>query len=142
MNKQTAIICDLDGTLSLFKDGNPLNKKHIFFDRDFSKDVLNRPIAKIIRNVPVDVLIILTGRKGEYKKQTIQWLEDNIIPYDLLFMRAIGDRREDTIVKKEIYEKEIKDKYDVLFVLEDRNRIVALWRALGLICLQVAEGEF
>ena len=30
----------------------------------------------------------------------------------------------------------------VRFVLDDRNSVVAMWRSLGLTCLQVAEGDF
>ena len=60
-----------------------------------------------------------------------------------LFMRPAGDTRDDRIVKREIYEREIKGKYNVLWVLDDRNKVVDMWRReLGLTCLQVAEGNF
>ena len=36
----------------------------------------------------------------------------------------------------------IKDKYRVLFVLDDRNQVVDMWRDIGLTCLQVADGNF
>ena len=32
--------------------------------------------------------------------------------------------------------------YNVKFVLDDRNRVVEMWRSLGLTCLQVADGDF
>jgi hypothetical protein len=57
-------------------------------------------------------------------------------------MRAEGDTRKDSIIKEEIYRAEIENKYNVLFVLDDRNQVVELWRRLGLTCLQVAEGNF
>ena len=31
---------------------------------------------------------------------------------------------------------------NVLFILDDRNGVVEMWRSLGLKCLQVAEGNF
>jgi hypothetical protein len=34
------------------------------------------------------------------------------------------------------------DKRKVLFVVEDRNRVVEMWREEGLVCLQCAPGEF
>jgi hypothetical protein len=34
------------------------------------------------------------------------------------------------------------DKRKVLFVVEDRNRVVEMWRKEGLVCLQCAPGEF
>ena len=46
-------------------------------------------------------------------------------------------------MKKEVYHKYIEGKYDVLFVLEDRDQAVAMWRKeLGLTCLQVEYGDF
>jgi len=50
--------------------------------------------------------------------------------------------RKDVIIKQEIYEEHIKDKYDVLFVMDDRNQVVEFWRSIGLTCFQVAEGNF
>ena len=57
-------------------------------------------------------------------------------------MRKTGDNRKDAIVKREIYETHIKDKYQVDYVLYDRNQVVEMWRSLGLTCLQVADGDF
>jgi len=57
-------------------------------------------------------------------------------------MRATGDNRKDSIVKKEIYEGIIKPVFDVKFVLDDRNQVVEMWRSLGLTVLQVADGNF
>ena len=58
-------------------------------------------------------------------------------------MRETQDNRKDSIVKHEIYTTCIKDRWDVLFVLDDRNQVVDMWRnTLNLPCLQVAEGDF
>ena len=61
-------------------------------------------------------------------------------------MRITGDGRNDTIVKKELYEENIKGNYEILFVLDDRNSekypVVGMWRELGLTCFQVADGNF
>lgn len=141
-----AIICDLDGTLALFGDANP-------YDRDFSQDKLNPAIFSliewlgwsnnIIRNFKDDVSIIITsGRNDKFKQVTEKWLHGNTVFPDLLFMRKDGDTRKDSIIKKEMYENNIKGKYNVLFVLDDRNQVVDMWRSLGLPCFQVNEGDF
>ncbi len=58
-------------------------------------------------------------------------------------MREDGDRRKDIVFKKEIYHEFLKDAYDVIFVLEDRDRTVHMWRKeIGLTCLQVDYGDF
>lgn len=67
---------------------------------------------------------------------------DNNIYYDELYMRTPGDMRKDFVIKKELYDAKIKNKYNVQFVLDDRNQIVDMWRGLGMTCLQVDYGNF
>lgn len=129
-----AIISDLDGTLALFDDANP-------YDRDFSKDILNKPVADIINQYQEDEyketkIIIVSGRKDIYREQTVKWLHKYNISYSYLFMRKVDDNRKDVIVKKEIYEKNIKGKFNVLFVIDDRPSVIKMWREdMGLFVL-------
>jgi hypothetical protein len=57
-------------------------------------------------------------------------------------MRKQWDRRDDDIVKFELLEQIYEAGYEPVLVLEDRNRVVKMWRAAGLRCLQVADGDF
>ena len=57
-------------------------------------------------------------------------------------MRRNGDSIPDAIIKMALFESYIRSKYDVEFVLDDRNQVVKMWRSLGLKCLQVQEGDF
>ena len=58
-------------------------------------------------------------------------------------MRDDGDYRKDNITKLEMYNKHIKGKYDVEFVLDDRDSVVKMWRdELDLTCMQVDWGNF
>ena len=57
-------------------------------------------------------------------------------------MRKKGDHRKDSIVKKELYEEHIKNRYEVLCVFDDRNQVVDMWREEGLLCCQVYYGDF
>lgn len=144
----TAIICDLDGTLALFGNASP-------YDRNFLEDTANSVVLNIIetfarKSYPQIHIIFLSGREDKFKAMTEEWLEKipfkrlpiASIGYTDLFMRKSGDTRNDTIVKEELYNAHIAGKYNVLFVLDDRNRVVDLWRRLGLTCLQVAPGDF
>lgn len=46
-------------------------------------------------------------------------------------------------VKKELFDRYVRDKYNIRFVLDDRDRVVKMWRnEIGLKVLQVAEGAF
>jgi len=57
-------------------------------------------------------------------------------------MRETGSTEKDAIIKERIFRKEIEPKYDVKFILDDRDQVVKMWRSIGLKCLQVAEGAF
>jgi predicted kinase len=131
-----AILCDLDGTLALFGKANP-------YDRDFTQDQINKPIRDIlIQYKDAAKIIFLSGRKETFRDQTVQWLHMHGLVYAQLHMRPDDDTRKDYIVKQEIYERCIKGKYNIKFILDDRQQVVDLWRSLGLTVLQVAEGDF
>ncbi len=134
-----ALICDLDGTLALMNGRNPFDAS------ECEKDLLNKPVAEIVKRYKElgFSILLLSGRHDSYKEQTKKWLAKHQITYDLLLMRSAQDFRKDSLVKKEFYDLEIKDKFFVEFVLDDRNQVVDLWRKdLGLTCLQVNYGDF
>lgn len=133
------IICDIDGTIAIKGD------RSIFDYAKCSLDSPNKPIVDIVKRFIHDTpVFFVSGREDFCRPQTLHWLID-LFPerhHVEVFMRKTGDHRKDTIVKKEIYEREIKNKYDVLFVLDDRTQVVDMWRQEGLTVLQVAEGNF
>lgn len=134
-----AIICDLDGTLSLINNRNP------FDGIKCEQDLPNVPIMNLVKNYKGlgFKIILLSGRDGKYEPETKLWLEKNHIIYDKLLMRAPKDNRKDAIIKLEIFKREIENKYFIEFVLDDRNQVVDLWRKeLKLPCLQVFYGDF
>lgn len=133
-------IFDVDGTLAHTVDRSPYDYTNVKTDKvdDNIRDIF--VALKNAKNNPK--MIVLSGRDGACKIDTAEWLYDNGIDYDKLFMRESGDDRKDYIIKNEIYENEIKDKYNVLAVFDDRNRVVELWRSLGIKCLQVGYGYF
>lgn len=144
--KPRAIICDIDGTLALIGNRNPYDYTDVINDQP------NFPIIGILNtHVFLDNLnphwertriILMTGREETCREDTEKWLDHNGVIFDELYMRPEGDRRKDYVVKQELYEQHIKKNLAVMFVLEDRNKAVKMWRYLGLTCLQVAEGNF
>jgi len=64
------------------------------------------------------------------------------VPYAALHMRVTGDQRRHAVVKAEIFEREIRDRYRIVGVFDDRDQVVRMWRRLGLTVFQVAEGNF
>ena len=87
--------------------------------------------------------IVFSGRDGVCRPETEQWLRDKMIDYDDLFMRAEGDSRNDALVKLELFNKHIRGKYNVLFVLDDRPRVVQMWQdVLGLTVFAVGDQRY
>ena len=131
-----ALICDIDGTLARHQRSP--------FDYDsLMTDTVIEPVKEaLIRLGYGKFKILLSGRPDTHKELTMQWLDENEIRYDLLHMRPADDTREDSIVKEELFRKFVEPFYDVEVVLDDRNRVVDMWRRIGLMCFQVNDGDF
>ena len=152
MNKNT-IIFDLDGTLANIDARRKLATKpngkldwDIFFDPSNIKlDVPNEPVVKIAQMFAENgyTIIIFSGRSDRTKYSTRSWLSNNRVPFQKLVMR---DSNASHFVPDEILKKDMLDKHadidDVFLVVDDRNKVVDMWRSLGLDVFQVADGDF
>ena len=61
--------------------------------------------------------------------------------YFQLVMRKDDDNRHDAEVKSEIFDTYIRGKYNVAFILDDRPKIVRMWKSLGLPVFNVGDRE-
>lgn len=135
------IICDIDGTLALMNGRGPYEFHKV------DTDVPNYPVKNLIdtlRSEGVMRTVFLSGRGEECRAETTKWLQDNLVEWDIeLYMRPAGDTRPDWIVKYELFQEHIAGKYNVAFVLDDRDQVINLWRRkLMLPTFQVADGNF
>jgi len=138
-NKHDAIICDLDGTLALLNGRNPYDASTC------ENDILNIPIADVVRMYGMTgiKIILCSGREDRFRPQTESFLETHGVMYDHLFMRVTGDHRKDSTVKREIYDTQIKDRYNVICVIDDRQQVVRMYRdELNLTVFHVDWGNF
>ena len=143
VGKPKAIICDIDGTIALRQvlGRSPYDMARV------GEDLLNLPVALVVRAMySVGYSIVFTsGRDESAHYDTKQWIEEEVgIPFFDLYLRDIGDVRDDAAVKKEMLDS-IRALYDIVVVLDDRNRVVDMWRAEGVPCFQVCsreEGDF
>jgi predicted secreted acid phosphatase len=146
--KQPAIIVDLDGTLCNADhrrhhvESKPKNWK-AFYD-GMVDDHINAWCVRLVNAMASKgyQVLFVTGRPDNYRKQTEDWIAPRLWSGSPIFMRKEGDYRQDSIVKTQIYKEAIEPHYDVLFCIDDRKQVVDAWRALGLVCLQCAEGNF
>lgn len=149
--KEHAFIVDIDGTLA---NCEPRRARALaggrmdwrLWNAEMGSDTPNEWCVELIRCMVAQgyLPIFVTGRHEEHMAVTSQWLAKYLPPatqYEL-FMRDDADFRKDDIVKEEIYRAHIEKSYHVLFVVDDRKRVVDMWRRIGLTCLQCAEGDF
>ena len=138
LSLKDAVIFDIDGTLAHMENRGPYELDKVSSD---SVDTEIERIVRFYRNAGIKI-IIMTGRDGSCYEDTACWLADHDISYDDFYQREEGDGRDDSLIKREMYEKNIKGKYNIRAVFDDRNRVVDMWRELGLKCFQVADGAF
>lgn len=135
-----AIIVDLDGTLTSmawrehFLTGG--RKDWPGFFAGMGRDAPVRPLVDLVQWVSAHAhVVLLTGRPDDHARVIRRWLADHRVVHDQLFMRPGGDRRPDTVVKREIYRREIAPHHDVRLVIDDRPHVVDMWREEGLYVL-------
>ena len=90
-------------------------------------------------------IIINDDKFNNTTELTLWWLDKYLGKemYDSLTLRKYRDFRKDDAVKKEMYKKLIQNKYNILYVIDDRQQVVDMWRDdLGLTTLQVGKGDF
>lgn len=134
-----AILVDIDGTLAHMTNRGPYDTTR------YKDDALDKNIADLVRvlhNSGGAHIIIMSGRSEDFKDELVWWLNHHQIPREAIFMRPSGDQRNDAIVKNELYEKHVKGWWDVRFVLDDRDRVIQMWREKGIKALQVEYGNF
>lgn len=145
MNKEI-VIFDIDGTLADVSERiHHLQKKPKNWKGFFRGMAQDKAIKSMVRlcNILYSSGVRITlcsGRSEEHRSETVKWLARQGIKYHELRLRRDGDRRSDVTVKREMLAG--IDKTKVLFVVEDRSRVVQMWRSEGLVCLQCAPGEF
>ena len=167
---KNTIIFDLDGTLANIdvrrtKSLKPNGKLDwdIFASPNsiMDWDTPNLPVIKMAQLFKKDgfKIVIFSGRNDRSFFTTKSWLTSNRVPFHLLVMRpdkfkdksfpvaagnpAVSNMRfmPDEILKKAMLDIFV-DIDDVFLVVDDRDKVVKMWRDLGLNVFQVAPGDF
>ena len=167
---KNTVIFDLDGTLANIDSRRDISMKpngkldwDIFAAPNsiLALDEPNAPVIKMAQMFHDDGfnIVIFSGRNDRGFDATVQWLDNNHVPFDLLVMRpdkfkdkswpiadgnpATSDMRfmPDEILKKKMLDTFV-DINDVFLVVDDRDKVVKMWRDLGLNTFQVAPGDF
>jgi hypothetical protein len=141
---------DIDGTLANIEHrldyvrSKPKNWKA--FDAGIPNDNVNEPVREVFWSLMMTgahSIVLASGRNESIRKETEDWLFDNIMyGYQKLYMRKADDFRGDDVVKQEILDQIIAD-YGKLpdMWFDDRPRVVSAVRKRGIFVFDVYQGE-
>jgi len=138
-----SVIFDLDGTLA-----NVDHRTHLVrrpkpewdeFFKALVQDTPNQWCVDLLNGMRQGFnIIILSGRPNEYFVDTKQWLIRHGIYFDELY--CIGDKKNPDHELKRKWIQEI-NRDEVTFVVDDRQKVVDMWREEGFVCLQCAKWD-
>lgn len=139
-----AVVVDLDGTLTSAAWREHLvagpSRDWAAFFAGMGRDAPVGPLVELVGWVADRAaVVLLTGRPDDHEPAVRRWLADHDVTYDLLLLRPRGDRRPDTVVKRERYRRDVAPHYDVRLVIDDRPRVVEMWREEGLYVLTAVD---
>lgn len=151
------IIVDMDGTtanidarLKLATDNAPKGKRmnwDIFLNPQtmLDLDTKNDAVVMVLKALydSGKTVIVTSARNERHRDVTTQQLNNWGLSFiDKLYLRADGDFRPDEIVKQELLQKIKSDGLEPVLAIDDRTKVVNMWRSLGIPCFQVRDGDF
>ena len=147
MKHKPVVIFDIDGTLAdishrrHFVEGK--KKNWAKFNQAMINDTPKTAIVALYQALwDKYYVIIVSGRTDDFRPQTEAWFKQWNIPINEIHMRRFGDYRADNLIKEEILQQLQHKGYQIQFVVDDRDSVVAMWREHGITCLQCDYGDF
>ena len=135
-NAKTVVV-DVDGTTAKSVSRGPFDESRVMEDEPYT--VVAAWVRSLYQSCNV---IIVSGRHDGCGDDTWDWHEMHDIPFDHMLMRHNGDNRSDVIVKQEILNElaAVIGKENIAFVIDDRPRVVDMWKSNGLTVYPVRGG--
>ena len=141
-------VVDLDGTLA-----NTDHRAHHVakigfrnfeaFYNEMDKDTVNPWCLALVKSLIKNqiIVVLLSARPKRYDVQTIQWLDDQGLMAAMadgwVRLRLLGrdDHTPDHHLKQEWLNKHPDHRASILFAVDDRPRVISMWRKEGVTCL-------
>jgi len=131
----SAIIVDIDGTIAEMHDRGPFDWSKVW------SDTPHTDIICLVKLLATEHRVLFVSWRDEVcREETQAWLDRQWLT-GKLYMRKESDSRKDSHIKYEILQSLIEN-YCIVYVIDDRDQVVKMWREAGLRCLQVAPGNF
>ena len=143
--KRKDIIVDIDGTLADVNHRlHHIRGRRKSWKKFFKLMSADKPVEEVIAQVGElsrdHKIYVVSGRPEDYRETTVEWLRLHQVPYEALYMRRAGDYRPDDVVKQEILDRYF-DKDNIELVIEDRPRVIRMWKKNGLKVQDVGTGQ-
>lgn len=87
-------------------------------------------------------IFLLSGRHWQQQEETVKWLRENHISYDVLKLQEKGNVRKDIPFKEGVYKDIIKNGDSVHAAFDDQKPIADMWRRLGVYAFDVAGADY
>ncbi len=147
-------IFDLDGTLALNQ-----HREHFVKGEKKDWDAFFEACDRDEPNLPVieafsalyrchEDIRIWSGRSDAVRWKTISWIQQHlelpvIVIEMMLKMRPATDYTPDEILKRQwLHSMSDLERGRIAAVFDDRQKVVDMWRSEGIVCFQVARGDF
>jgi len=136
-------VFDIDGTIA-----NLEHRLHLLPDWNAFFDACDKdaPIDHMIRVARAlhndNDIVYVSGRSDRVRDATVEWLKKHSLPPGRLYMRCAGDHKPDDILKVELLAELRRDGFEPIMAFDDRTRVVKAWRAAGIPCAQVVDGDY
>lgn len=139
-----AYLFDIDGTVAKMVPNAEGDTRSPYDWERVGEDAVNAPVVDTLIELKKAgfEIVLMSGRSSESRANTEKWLAEHEIPYDGLYMRAAGDTRDDAQVKVELLQEAAGKHLPIVAAFDDRDRVVAMWRKVGITCFQVDYGNF
>lgn len=148
MKGEKVVVCDIDGTIANLDHRLQYGKGETKdWNKFFSMIMSDTLIVETLEKVKQELieknakLIFVSARPDTYRAFTMDWLKSNLdgLEFEMLLMRSGNDKRIDTEVKSDIYDKYLKN-LDIVAVFDDRPSVIRMWREKGLNVIDVGKG--
>lgn len=132
-----AVLVDLDGTLvDVSKIRHIVQGPKRDFDAFHRASVDCPPVPEtllLIENYRKlgNLIVVVSSRSNKFRSLTNMWLALHSIEVDLVLMRKEHDARQDILVKTEMFEH-LKDRYELVAAIDDRQDLLENWGSLGV----------
>lgn len=142
------VVFDLDGTIA-----NVNHRRHFVsgkskdFDKFYEACVYDLPNGWAVRliNSLIDTghhVVIVSARPTTLSQRTTSWLSANGVSQkaELFLLRDEEHKSTQDAELKRLW-LNAYGKHKILFVVDDRQRVVDMWRSEGMVCLQCDKWE-